>query len=199
MNNKPKTEKNEKDITAETVGSESLLSGADGKEIPVKKTENTDVKEPAVQKNAITNDTEVVLKSTVGHLTYAAPKGYPRLRWEKAGDELAVTYADFMEMKAQKPKFLDTPWLMIMTESVLERHGEYRKLYAKFAKVNSLDWLMSNNIETVKRKFKEVTAEMLPQLQTKATALIMDGTVDNIKVIKFLEEKFKTQLISLIP
>jgi len=148
---------------------------------------------------AIKDNDLIRLKSTRGRLVYIAKKGYPMAEWRNKGDECSITYLELMEMKSQQPKFLNSPWVTIEDERVVERFSEYKALYEKFAIVNDLSWVITGNLDTIKIKFNDVPVSMYPQMLAKVTTLVMDGTLDSIPTIKFLEEKFKTQLMSLIP
>ena len=149
-------------------------------------------------KTVLTNDTPVALRSTVGKLNYVAQKGYPQMRWNKKGEVNYLTFGEVTEMRNQQPKFFELPWLIIEDEAVLDKFPEYRDLYAKYSTIESLEWLNSGDIETIKQKLGAVSPTMVPQLQKKVTELIMAGEIESVRVIKLLEEKLDTQLFDLI-
>ena len=160
------------------------------------KSEKTAAKK-AETKVELTRDTPVSLRSAIPNVHFTPKRSYPEYVWKEAGFSQEVPFSDFIEMKNQFSRFLDEPWLIIETEAVLDKFPNYRDLYNEFSAIESLSWL-TGSADAVKKNLDSIPDTMNKVLLDRATSMISAGKIENIKVIKMLEEKLGTKLLNLI-
>lgn len=168
------------------------------KETKVEKAEEIkEVKEePKARKKAVDIDLHELIEVrsvTNGGLTYISPKTGMKVRWQETGDVEYMEFAELMTMKSARRGFLEQPLIVIDDEDVVEKLG-LTKLYENMFDIDDIDSFfelsvtkMSEQLETMPRGIKTLVAD-------KATKMIKDETLYDLRKIKLLEDKVRIDL-----
>lgn len=174
---------------------EGLQKSSEDKEENKKTVE---VKKVAPKKNVIDRDLMVSCRNlTSGRLTYISKKTGLEVVWSEFGDEEYVDVAELLTMKTSQPKFLKEPWLFIDDEGVSEYLG-LKELYKNIIPIDEVDdffLLNANEARKIIPKLPKGTKELIGE---KARKGITDGTLNNLQLIKLLEQELNLDLISLM-
>ncbi|WP_226035615.1 hypothetical protein [Aquibacillus saliphilus] len=179
---------------------EGILEGlqVSDKNEEVEKTTTKELKQEVPKKKSIDRDLMVSCRNlTSGRLTYISKKTGLETVWSEFGDEEYVDVAELLTMKTSQPKFLKEPWLFIDDEDVSEYLG-LKELYKNIIPIDEVDdffSLSANEARKIVPKLPKGTKQLIGE---KARIGITDGTLNNLQLVKLLEQELKLDLISLM-
>jgi hypothetical protein len=156
------------------------------------------VEKPVKKKRIIERDEVVACRNlTSGKLIYISKKTGLETVWSVYGDEEYLEVGELLTMRSSQPKFLKNPWLLIDDEEVVEYLG-LKSIYDTILPVDELDSLFDLTVNEVRNILPKLPKGLRDLLAEKARQGIQDGTLNNLQVIRLLEQELKLDLLSLM-
>lgn len=139
-------------------------------------------------------DKEIVVRSVSGVVSFKSPKTNTLYKWMEIGDEEILTIDEVLTMDSTSRRFLNTPWLALEDEEVIQALG-LSDLYKLIEKVEDVDNLLEMDMSEI-----EEVIDKAPHEYKKTLAGVIFGKVNNneirdIVLIKKLEEVLGTTLL----
>lgn len=134
---------------------------------------------------------------TSGKLTYISRKTGLQTVWSNYGDVDYIEFAELLTMKASQPKFLNEPWIFIEDEEVVNQLG-LKELYKNIIPVNEVDDFFKLDANNAREILPKLPKGMKELIGDKARKGIQDGDLNNLKLIRLLEQELHLDLISLM-
>jgi len=134
---------------------------------------------------------------TSGRLVYISKKTGFEAVWSEYGDVEYLPVSELLTMKSSQPKFLKDPWMFIDDEDVADYLG-LTKLYETIIPVDELEdffELSANEARQILPKIPKGTKTLLSE---RARQGIQDGSLNNLQLIKLLEQELQIDLINLM-
>jgi hypothetical protein len=143
---------------------------------------------------------ELILCRSVrfGELILIGPKTKMRYSWSNEGDLREVEYQDLVSWRALHSKYLFDPMIIIEDEDIRE---EWKAdLGALYNKVQEID--LKEMFKLPHRQFmaqlKKLPESMKSSVQNMAYAMVQDGTLYDLRIIKGIDETLGTELVMMI-
>lgn len=130
---------------------------------------------------------------TEGGLTYISKATGLNTYWSEYGSEHYMEVEELIRMKASSPEHLTSPWVLIEDEEVIDYLG-LKSVYENIIPVDELDEFFTKPVEEVKAKLLKAPKGTKELVRSRATKMVMDGTLDSNRVIKAIEEILKIDL-----
>jgi len=133
-----------------------------------------------------------------GELILIGPKTHTPYRWSNEGDIAEVEFQDLLSWKALRHKYLFEPMIIIEDEDIVaEWSADLGKLYADLQYID-----VKAMFKLPQRQFiaqlKKLPVGMKTTVQNMAYAMIQDGTLYDLRIIKAIDEILGTELIMMI-
>lgn len=133
-----------------------------------------------------------------GELILIGPKTRMPYSWANEGDIREVEYQDLMSWRALRSKYLFEPMIIIEDEDICEEwQADLGKLYAELQEID-LKAIFKLPYRQFVAQLKKLPAGMRPTVQNMAYAMIQDGTLYDLRVIKAIDENLGTELMMMI-
>ena len=133
-----------------------------------------------------------------GELILIGPKTRTPYRWTNEGDVADVEFQDLMSWKALRHKYLFEPMIIIEDEELVEEwNAELGKLYSELQNIDVKALFKLPQRQFV-AQLKKLTPGMKSTVQNMAYAMIQDGTLYDLRIIKAIDETLGTELIMMI-
>jgi hypothetical protein len=156
------------------------------------------VKPTPPKKKKIERDMNVPCRNlTSGRLTYISKKTGLETVWSAFGDEEYLDVAELLTMKSSQPKFLKEPWLFVDDEDVAEYLG-LKELYRTIIPIDEVDDFFDLTVSEARKILPKLPKGMKSLIGEKARQGIQNETLNNIQLVKLLEQELNLDLISLM-
>ena len=133
-----------------------------------------------------------------GELILIGPKTRTPYRWLNEGDVAEVEYQDLLSWKAQRHKYLFEPMIIIEDEELVEEwNTELGKLYSELQNID-IKALFKLPQRQFVAQLKKLNPGMKSTVQNMAYAMIQDGTLYDLRIIKAIDETLGTELMMMI-
>lgn len=133
-----------------------------------------------------------------GELILIGPKTRTPYRWLNEGDVAEVEYQDLLSWKAQRHKYLFEPMIIIEDEELVEEWDtELGKLYSELQNID-IKALFKLPQRQFVAQLKKLNPGMKSTVQNMAYAMIQDGTLYDLRIIKAIDETLGTELMMMI-
>lgn len=133
-----------------------------------------------------------------GELILIGPKTRTPYRWTNEGDVAEVEFQDLLSWKAQRHKYLFEPMIIIEDEELVEEwNAELGKLYSELQNIDVKALFKLPQRQFV-AQLKKLTPGMKSTVQNMAYAMIQDGTLYDLRIIKAIDETLGTELLMMI-
>lgn len=133
-----------------------------------------------------------------GELMLIGPKTHITYRWMNEGDVAEVEYQDLLSWKAQRHKYLFEPMIIIEDEDLVEEwNAELGNLYSELQNIDVKALFKLPQRQFV-AQLKKLPVGMKTTVQNMAYAMIQDGTLYDLRIIKAIDETLGTELIMMI-
>ena len=133
-----------------------------------------------------------------GELILIGPKTRMPYRWMNEGDVAEVEFQDLMSWKSLRHKYLFEPMIIIEDETLVEEwDAELGKLYSELQNID-VKALFKLPQRQLVAQLKKLPVGMKSTVQNMAYAMIQDGTLYDLRVIKAIDETLGTELIMMI-
>ena len=161
-----------------------------------------DVVKPAKKKaNKPTHDpSELILCRSVrfGELILIGPKTKMRYSWSNEGDIREVEYQDLVSWRALHSRYLFDPMIIIEDEDVCEEwKSDLGKLYEKVQEIDLKEMFKLPHRQFM-AQLKKLPESMKSSVQNMAYAMVQDGTLYDLRIIKGIDETLDTELVMMI-
>lgn len=161
-----------------------------------------EVVKPAVKKvNKAKHDpSELVRCRSVrfGELRLIGPKTQMPYSWANEGDIREVEYQDLVSWRALHSSYLFDPMIIIEDEDICEEwKADLGKLYAKVQEVD-LKEMFKLPYRQFMAQLNKLPESMKSSVQNMAYAMVQDGTLYDLRIIKGIDEALGTELVMMI-
>ena len=153
--------------------------------------------EPPKKKKVERDDVVACRNLTSGRLVYISKKSGLETIWSEFGDVEYIDVAELLTMRSSQPKFLKEPWLFVDDEDVAEYLG-LRQLYDSLIPIDEVDDFFKLNVQQAKTLIPKLPKGMKALISEKARKGIQDGSLNNLQLIRLLEQELHLDLISLM-
>lgn len=143
---------------------------------------------------------ELILCRSVrfGELILIGPKTKMRYSWSNDGDVREVEYQDLVSWRALHARYLFDPMIIIEDEAVCEEwKSDLGKLYEKVQEID-LKEMFKLPYRQFMAQLKKLPESMKSSVQNMAYAMVQDGTLYDLRIIKGIDETLGTELIMMI-
>ena len=133
-----------------------------------------------------------------GELILIGPKTRIPYRWMNEGDIADVEFQDLMAWKSLRHKYLFEPMIIIEDEEIVEEwSNELGNLYSELQNIDVKALFKLPQRQFV-AQLKKLTPGMKSTVQNMAYAMIQDGTLYDLRIIKAIDETLGTELMMMI-
>lgn len=137
-----------------------------------------------------------------GRLIYKSKRqmGY-MIVWENTNDLNYMELGEFINLKNSDRRFITEPWIRIMEDDEVEilKYANVYQYYKEMIEVNDIEDLFKLDFDRFKRKFTKLPQGYKNSVAEYAARMIREGTLDSIKIKKFIEKEMDISLDVLIP
>jgi hypothetical protein len=133
-----------------------------------------------------------------GELRLIGPKTRMPYSWANEGDYREVEYQDLVSWRALHSRYLFDPMIIIEDEDIVEEwKADLGKLYESVQQVDLKEMFRLPHRQFVSQ-LKKLPESMKSTVQNMAYAMIQDGTLYDLRIIKAIDEILGTELIMMI-
>jgi hypothetical protein len=143
---------------------------------------------------------ELILCRSVrfGELRLIGPKTHMPYSWANEGDVREVEYQDLVSWRALHSRYLFDPMIIIEDEDIREEwKADLGALYEGLNDINLKDMFKLPQRQFI-AQLKRLPESMKSTVQNMAYAMIQDGTLYDLRIIKAIDEILGTELIMMI-
>lgn len=168
-----------------------------------------EVKQPIIQKQTIEKkqwkpdlQRMICVKNiSRGKLVYVSKRqiGY-KLEWNKKGDTNYIELGEFINLKNTDRRFVTEPWVRIVEDDEIEilKYANIYQYYKNILDVNNISEILQLDFNSFQRKFDKLPDGFKNTVAEHAAEMIKNGTLDSIKIKKYIEEKMDIDLDILV-
>lgn len=131
-------------------------------------------------------DREVVVRSVFGTVVFKSPKTRISYKWTEIGDEEILTVDEILAMDSHSKRFLNTPWLIIEDEEVVEGLG-LAQLYDVIKKIENTDELLEMYVGDIEALVSKAPHEYKKTLAGVIFEKVDSGEIRDIVLIREFE------------
>ena len=133
-----------------------------------------------------------------GELILIGPKTNMRYSWANEGDVREVEYQDLVSWRALHSRYLFDPMIIIEDEVICEEWKvDLGKLYDKVQEID-LKEMFKLPYRQFMAQLKKLPESMTSSVQNMAYAMVQDGTLYDLRIIKGIDETLGTELKMMI-
>jgi len=134
-----------------------------------------------------------VMNITNGSLVYISKKTGAEWNWSEYGDIEYMEFQELLSMRSAQKRFFDEPFILVMHDGAVEHLGLTR-MYENMKNPDQIDEVFN----LAQKDFEEVV-EKSPKgikhlIVTRARQLYEKGQLDSARKIKYLNERFNTDI-----
>ncbi|MGD7047080.1 hypothetical protein FZC83_02355 [Rossellomorea marisflavi] len=153
---------------------------------------------PKPQKKKVELDDVVACRNlTSGRLVYISKKTGFESVWSEYGDVEYLPVSELLTMKSSQPKFLKDPWMFIDDEEVADYLG-LTKLYETIIPVDDVEDFFEMSANEARQILPKLPKGTKTLLSERARQGIQNGSLNNLQLIKLLEQELQIDLINLM-
>lgn len=160
--------------------------------------EPVETKSVPLKKKQIDRDSLIAcFNISSGNLIYVSRKTGLQTVWSNYGDVEYVDFAELLTMKASQPKFLNEPWLFVEDEEVVNQLG-LKEVYKNIIPVHEVNDFFNLTVDEAKNIIPKLPKGTKELIGDKARKGVQDGSLNNLQLIRLLEQDLHLDLISLM-
>lgn len=172
-----------KNIT-ETMELEDNITKEETKKVaPVKKNTKKFAPDDTIECRSVTGG-ELILIGTKTKLQYT---------WADYGDTAYVEYQDLQALQSRKSSFLTKPRFIIEDEDIVEQWGAMLKPIYKEINDQNIEEMFNLAPNKFKAKLTKIPNGIKDSVKTKAAQMIASEELNDIRIIKILDEVLGTE------
>lgn len=133
-----------------------------------------------------------------GELILIGPKTRMPYSWANEGDIREVEYQDLVSWRALHSRYLFDPMIIIEDEDICEEWAaDLGKLYDKVQEIDLKEMFKLPHRQFMSQ-LKKLPESMKSSVQNMAYAMVQDGTLYDLRIIKGIDETLGTELVMMI-
>ena len=133
-----------------------------------------------------------------GELILIGPKTRMPYSWANEGDVREVEYQDLVSWRALHSRYLYDPMIIIEDEDIREEwKADLGALYDSLQQVD-LKEMFKLPYRQFMSQLKKLPESMKSSVQNMAYAMVQDGTLYDLRIIKGIDEALGTELVMMI-
>lgn len=152
---------------------------------------------PSIKKEVLSDETKIIVKGLIPHVYYTCPKTQDSFVWDEIGDTQIMTYMQLKLMKNQHEGYFKLKWIYPMNDEVIDAL-KIREYYTLKPEFKDLSLFYENDYGRAKESIEMIDKADYEQWIEKFKNAVIAGNIQNIKIIKLIENKFNIDLISLL-
>lgn len=182
----------------EIVETEAVIEPEEVKPAPKKRTRKPSTTKAPAKKKAKTfdpNEYVSVKNGFHGRLYYRNKSTGETFEWSEFGDEVDMTIGELRRARSAQPRFFEENWFIIEDPDLMEylRVGKY---YKTVLNEKGFDELFSTTPEDATIRTTGLSQGQRRSIVYEARKRIEDGSLNDLRLIKALEESLNVNLIS---
>lgn len=134
-----------------------------------------------------------VMNITAFSLVYSSPRTGAEWNWSSYGDIEYMEMQELLTMRSSQRRFLDEPFILIMDEDAVSYLG-LEKAYDNLIDPSNIDKVFKMNMNDFKEVIEKAPKGIQILIVNRAKQLIDSGELDSGHKIRFINEKFGTDL-----
>lgn len=152
--------------------------------------ESSKVTRVVAPKSAIKDtDQIVVMNGLTGALVYHSERSNKIWEFTTFGQQETIDFAELKTMRNRYPRFLKEGWLIVLDEQVQNEFG-LTEMYKNIITPDNEDEIFKMGTDELNTFIDALPDGMKLSFVNKAQQKYTEGTIDSIKVMKFIEDKF---------
>lgn len=190
MTEKKKTAR-EKAVKDAPVAKKTTLKETVKKEVVEKPTPKQPVRAKKVK---VDRDEMIPCRSmTAGTLVYISDRTRARFLWNDFGTVQYIEMGELLDMRASAPSFLEDIMLIVEDDEAVDMLGLTKK-YESLSEFEGLDDILFKSASELKDILPELPKGIKRSLTNRARALIENGELESLNVIRAIEVALKVDL-----
>lgn len=169
---------------------------AETKKTVTKKNEETKSKEVKVAAKKLSDKDVIRVRSLVQNVHYSCPKTFDTFIWDTVGDEQEMTFEQLKIMKNRYGGYLTKKWLYPQNDQAIQKLGLSEVFSTKFDRDYDIELFFGNDADYAIKRLDFIDPKDEEYVIRKVKSATKDGKIQNIRILKALEEKFDIDLIS---
>lgn len=134
-----------------------------------------------------------VMNATSGSLIYVSRKTGAEWNWTEYGDIEYMEFQELLTMRSSSRRFFDEPFIIILHDDAVEHLG-LTKMYENIKNPDQVDELFKLNQADFEEVVEKSPKGIKHLIISRAKKLWETGDLDSARKIKFLNERFKTDI-----
>ncbi len=142
----------------------------------------------------IKDSDKIVVKSLKPNVYYTCPKTMDTFIWAEVGEVQSMTFAQIKLMKNKHKGYFTNRIIRPENETVLDSLN-IRSYYEDKFDRKDFSLLRSDDIKAIKNRLQYIKKDEIDMIKDKIIKMISSGMIENIHVIRLLENFFNTKFI----
>ncbi len=134
-----------------------------------------------------------VMNTTNGTLIYKSRKTGATYIWSDYGSIEYLEFQELISMRSGDKAFLNEPYVIVLDDDAVDYLG-LTKMYETLNKLENIEDIFSLRLEEFKDVIEKAPKGLIHTIVTKARQMHQEGTLDSISKVKYLNEKFNTDI-----
>jgi len=143
------------------------------------------------------NEMIAVRSVTYGNLVYVSPRTGMVTRWSDFGVVEWMEFGELLTMKSSMPKFFTKPWVVIDDEEVLKYLG-LEEQYKLLINIDDINAFFNKPLVEISALLKAFPSGIKETIKLKARDMVRSEELNDLRVIKVLENEFKIGLLDMM-
>lgn len=145
----------------------------------------------------LNDDTKIQVQSLVPVVCYSCPITFETFSWMEVGDTQEMTYKQIRIMSTKHPRYFSERWLKPLNDDVLERL-KLKKYFESNLSRGDLKLLCGNDVGAVEELLTSLNPDAKSELAKKAVKAAKDGKINNVKIIRLIEQHLGVEIMDLV-
>ena len=148
--------------------------------------------------NTILNDdTKITVQALVINICYTCPITFETFNWMEIGDTQEMTYKQIRIMSVKHPRYFSERWLKPLNDEVLEKL-KLKRFFESNLSRGDLKLLCGNDVGAVEELLTSLNPDAKSELAKKAVKSAKDGKINNVKIIRLIEQHLGVEIMDLV-
>lgn len=134
-----------------------------------------------------------VMNCTNGQVVFISKKTGAEYLWTNYGDVEYLEMQELISMRSGSRDFLHFPYLIVLDDNAVEYLG-LTKMYKNLIDLENIENIFNLNLEEFKEIVEKAPKGLVHTIVSKAKLMHEQGTLDSVAKVKFLNQKFGTDI-----
>ena len=145
----------------------------------------------------LNDDTRIPVQSLVPVVCYSCPITFESFDWLEVGDTQEMTYKQIRIMSVKHPRYFSERWLKPLNDEVLEQL-KLKRFFESNLSRGDLKLLCGNDAGAVEELLANLNPDAKQELAKKAVKAAKDGKINNVKIIRLIEQHLGVEIMDLV-